>query len=166
MISCSLATCAENIVVDRFTDTVSLINLREQVIAEGFPLVIPKFCAYFQIRRGASDPQSLIGQFVLTIEGSDLMRGPYKVDFQDKLTHRAVIVVQNLVVPFPGSLRAAFHVEGSEIGSWAVACDLRPQQFQFGQREPEAITPVGTSFLPAASRKQPAARRTTAPKKH
>ncbi|MDP6087779.1 MAG: hypothetical protein QGF68_17305, partial [Nitrospinota bacterium] len=69
------------------------------------------------------DAEELEAFVKFTLDGSEIARIPSSINFQGKLSTRSIVVIQGLVVPAPGVLKASLQLDEREIGSWEVRID-------------------------------------------
>jgi hypothetical protein len=145
VISTILSVAAETIVVDRFTDNLSIITVIEHISPESFPIVLPRMFTLFWLKRGPEDTSRPEGIVSITLGNRELLRGPLSIDFQGKLSTRAIMQVQGLVVPSPGVIRSSLSVDGAALGAWEILCEARAAQMTL----PSIATPdVETTVTP------------------
>lgn len=123
MLSSKAMICARGIVIDSKTNNVSIFNILEQLNSEGFPLIIPEFSVFNFLERTSDDPSEYDLEVVITNNDVELLRGPLKVNFEDKFKNRAVISIGGLAVPNPGILRTSLLYKGQELGSWDIVVE-------------------------------------------
>jgi hypothetical protein len=128
MISCTLAVCAEHVLMDRLTNLISVVNVLERVTPESFPVVVPRFACLFIHTREQVDSQHLDGVVTFKLGDQELMRGPVQVDFASGLISRSVLRLQALVIPAPGVLRVSLELGGAVTAEWKISCEGRPTQ--------------------------------------
>lgn len=148
MISGVLAVCAEKVIVDRFTNSVSVIDIFEQIKTEVFPVVVPRMFCFFELTRESNDPMQYQGLLTIRLGNTELMRGPHDVDFQGSLRVRTVLQLRGLVVPGPGTLRASFNVGDAVVGYWDVSCESRGGQIVLPLQSPQVEPPPMPTILP------------------
>ena len=120
MVSCKLAMCAESVVTDSQTNTVSVLNIIEEMKAQGFPVVFQKLVYFFFLTRDKKNAELQKGSLVLRMDGEELNSFPVKVDFQGKLKTRVILTIAGYVIPKPGTLSAVLKLRGKEYGRWDV----------------------------------------------
>lgn len=120
MITSKLTVCAESIVRDAETNTVSVFNVLEEIGAPTFPLTIPKLSVLFILERGADDPETIECVVTLTLKENELggISGP--VEFRGTLATRLIVVVEGTVLAEPGVLIASISLSERELGSWGI----------------------------------------------
>jgi hypothetical protein len=105
MIITKYSLCAETIVVDKATNAISVINLFDDLIPEGYPFLFPKITFLVVIHKEASDKGVYDGTVKITINGKELFSASTKVDFLEKDLYRFIWGVGGLVIPEPGILK-------------------------------------------------------------
>ena len=138
MVECTLAVCAETIIRDAETNSISIINVLEELPGHGFPLLMPKLSCLFMFRRNADDPSELDGQITFKIDDEHIISGPIHVNFQGGLRHRQIVVMRGFVIARPGIVRAAVVFEDRELGAWEIHAHLvdGPQLQIFNDPQP------------------------------
>lgn len=116
-----IVICAEGIIRDAQTNTISVFNMLEDVSAPGFPLFIQKFNAFFLLERTNDEPQQINCIFRIENNGNSLMEMPVRSDFQNKLKNRLIININGLAIPNPGILRATLFHNERVLGNYEVA---------------------------------------------
>ena len=61
--------------------------------------------------------------FRLAIDGTDLVNTSLAIDFQDKPRNRAMVHVQGLAIPTPGTLSITADIDGEPAGSYELAVE-------------------------------------------
>jgi hypothetical protein len=124
MIKTQLMLCAETVLRDAETNTVSAINLIEEIPSPGFPLFVPKMTVMMLLERQATDSATPAAELKMTLDGMDLHRGPVRIDFQDKLRSRVIVTYNGIPIPKPGLLKLEMAVTGGETTSVKVLVSL------------------------------------------
>lgn len=120
MYQCRLLVCAEEVIIDRTTNNVSLINLLEEFSAVGFPAVKQKICVFTLLAREPTDPNTVTGTLVAKIGEEEILRGEAQFDFADKPRNRHTSRIAGLVVQTPGVLKFSLILNGVEVGSHSI----------------------------------------------
>ena len=121
MIKVKLAVCAEKAIREVGSNKISLIDIIETINSPGFPLFIPQLSCLFITERSQEDPKILSCTIRFSLDGKELNRVPGKINYEDKLLNRFILVMNGLVIPKPGALRISFLKENnSEIGFWEI----------------------------------------------
>ena len=111
--------CAHTAIVDSSNNSLSLIGIMEDQRAAGFPLLLPQVAAVAMVRREPDDPPSVGGELKIYL-GNNLV-GSTDVFFDLKepaLGARAIIVLQQIVIPQAGTLRLVLTSGGRRLSSW------------------------------------------------
>ncbi|MDP9311610.1 MAG: hypothetical protein M3R24_12140 [Chloroflexota bacterium] len=120
MIQSKLAVCAETIVRDAETNAVSIFNIIEEIGADQFPVVIPRFSSLFLVQRSNDDREQIDGTVVFTVADKELARAQLSIDFQGKRLNRVTVVIHGLVLEQPGNLEVKLEIDGEVNDNWIV----------------------------------------------
>lgn len=112
--------CAESVVRDAETNTVSVFNMIDELGATGMPAGIPKLSALFVLENTTIEQAPLDGHVTFTLDGKELNKIPVKVDFQDKFRTRVIVVIEGIVLQEYGVLTVSLDVEGQPGGQWDI----------------------------------------------
>jgi len=118
MINCLLATCSNRVYIDARTNEVAIIGLYEEVVSQGFPVVMAQITSFFLLTRDDGDPTEYDARIVITLGDTELFRGPIQIDFLDKHRNRTTLLLQGLVLQSPGTVKAALIIGDEEIAAW------------------------------------------------
>lgn len=110
--------CAEAIIVDQFTNKLSLINLLENVAAAGFPFVFPNLSALISIRREDGENESPDAEIVVSISEVELAKAPLNVNFQGANYTRSIFNMAGVLIEGPGEISLVARVGGAEAVTW------------------------------------------------
>lgn len=120
MLSPLVALVARGVVRDAETNTISVFSIMERLTPVGFPLFIPEMAFLVMWTKAAGDPDQFGIEFVVNNNATQLMRGPFQVDFAGTPIHRSILRAQGMVVNEPGALRfSAFH-NAAEIAHYEI----------------------------------------------
>jgi len=125
MLTCRLVACAETIIRDAAQNTVSLINVLEDIQVPAFPGGIFKITVLGMVNRAQNDPAEYDFVIVITLGDDELGRVPVHADFTDKVSSRIIAVLQGIPLPQPGVLRVALRHNETELGAWSVTVTQR-----------------------------------------
>lgn len=120
MIQLKLAVCAESVVRDAETNTVSVFNIIEDISTSSFPVGIPKLSALFMLERSARDPERVDCLVTLTRDDQEIGRVTIEGDFGGKLRTRVILFAQGVIIDEPGILTIALTVSGEAMGAWHI----------------------------------------------
>jgi len=104
MITGKLMTVAESVVRDIDTNLISILNIIDELTAEGFPLFVNRLSVLATIQR--TDDEAPARQFLMkvTIGELELARTAISVGFLDGTRANLLVRLQGLVIPVPGSV--------------------------------------------------------------
>jgi len=107
---------AENAIIDKYTNNLSIISIIDGFQGVSFPFVTPPFTIAFQSKRNvATDPSIVKTELIIRQKGKELHKGNINVNYEDKSSHRGVIKINGLVVEEPSPIELIFMCEGKEI---------------------------------------------------
>jgi hypothetical protein len=105
MITVTYLLAGQMLIRDAETNAVSIIGLQEEINATGFPAFHPNIHILAILERESDDPVDIKCELTLMLEDEILGTYPMTLAFQEKLRTRALILVQGIVIPRPGSLQ-------------------------------------------------------------
>jgi len=111
MIRSRLCVLAENVVQDVQTNTISIFGIVEEMIAQGFPLFIPKVAFFVLWERELTDPSRYDAEFSVTLNEQRLHTVPVTMDFRDGRRHRSIVALQGIMIPQPGQLTFSLRIQ-------------------------------------------------------
>lgn len=118
MIRCKLVVCGEVALLDSSTNNPSVVNILQQMTVQGFPFIVQKLGCLFMLERDEEDPATPNTSIQITINDDELNTIPFAIDFEDKLRATAVVRIQGVVLPRPGTGAVRLLLEGKEAGRW------------------------------------------------
>ena len=163
MISCKLAVCGDRVIRDSVLGNASVINIFDRLVVEAFPVLLPRIACLFIFSRNDDDPSDFPGvKASISIGEDEIIGGPSGIDFHNGYLHRQVLTIEGLVIPKPGTLRAAISLDGKEIGAYEIPVVRggQPQlrlELQEGEQPTDPKRPApraGARGRPAASAKK------------
>jgi hypothetical protein len=105
MIRCTLAACAQRVIVDAQTNKLSIIDMIEGMQSQTFPMILPSFACVFNFDRDpAVDEAKLSFEIVAHVDESEVFKYPGELNFEDKSFTRTIISFEGFVIPGPGKL--------------------------------------------------------------
>lgn len=116
--------CCEDIIRDAETNSISIINLIEDINAEGFPAFIPKLAIFALIEKESGDPETSQGQIKLKNNDNVLFTFDIQYGFENKPRTRNIIKFNGLAVPSPGHFTTEFFANGNIISSKEINCNI------------------------------------------
>lgn len=125
MISSRLAVCADTILQDAATNSVSAINLVEVIESNRFPITLPRLTALFLLVKDPSDEERQAGQVTIQHGGSSVYTEPVTIDFKAAEWTRLIVVVGGLVIPGPGELVMSLAIGDRDVAGWTIPIGAR-----------------------------------------
>jgi hypothetical protein len=115
-----LCLAARGIIRDATTNSVSIFNLMEEVVAQGLPVFIPEM-AVLGLWRKEGDETRIECEFIARIGETILHQIPTAISFEPNSSmYRAIVNIVGTVVNSPGSLTFEFRIGGRVSGSYTV----------------------------------------------
>jgi uncharacterized protein DUF6941 len=126
MISCRLALCAEAVIKDADTESLSVFNIFDELVPSSFPFTLPKMTCLFFVgydgKEGAVVPASLI----ITKGETEFFKRPIEIDFRQRRTSKLVFYFHGIPFDGPGAVRVALIHEDREVGGWSLVIKDAP----------------------------------------
>lgn len=121
---CTLAACAQSLIRDADSNTVSLVSLIEEFNVPGLPGVLASLNTLFILDRDEGDDDR--NEMVLRISNENqppYQEFPVTVDFEGKNRTRAVVRMGGLPINSPGKLRIGIAFQDAEdlLGWWDIS---------------------------------------------
>lgn len=105
MISTVLFAACRRVLIDKETNSTSLIELLEDFETQGLPTMLPVVSLFWDKRRDEGDPLELTAELEISSGGVSIGRYPVIANFQGKNRHRSVIRFEQFVISTPGETR-------------------------------------------------------------
>jgi len=99
-----LLTCAHGCSVDRFTNTLSIFEILEEITPIQYPLWLPKLTVVAALEKEDGDPDVFHPDLVVSLEEAEIFRQPANISFGGRRRTRMIAHMQGLPVPGPGTL--------------------------------------------------------------
>ncbi|MFN9092369.1 MAG: hypothetical protein ACK5V0_12940 [Alphaproteobacteria bacterium] len=122
-----LFACSQQVIVDVSTNSMSLINVMEDQISEGFPMLIPQTCAVAVARREGGDPELVEARLQGYLDEQLILDAPLSFNLSGSGGARSIAQLQQLVIPHPATLRFVLRADNKKLGSWETRIDGKPQ---------------------------------------
>ena len=135
MIRNKVLLCAEAVIRDAEANTVSIINLTEGMIAQSFPVFVPKVSILGVFSRDKDDPQRAKVRFEAKIGTTPVFGAEGELNFEDKTNTRFIVNIIGFALTGPGQLSFTFYQDKKKLGSYEV-----PIMLKEGGPEIKAIT--------------------------
>ncbi len=112
--------CCETCILDARTNTVSCINLIEEMNSPQFPFLIPQFSVFALFEKEGTDTVSQSCEIKICVGTQELARGPLEVGFESGWLHRTMVSFQGLIIPTVGQLEVSIESDGKLMGDWKM----------------------------------------------
>ena len=112
--------CAENVIIDQFTNKVTLIAVADGYQFPQFPIVLANLALVVAYGRQADEPEHIDGTVKFRLNDQPIFEAPIKVDFQGNLRTRLVSQISGFVISGPGTMKATVAVPGAEDANWTI----------------------------------------------
>jgi hypothetical protein len=116
--------CSEDIIRDAETNSISVINVIEDINAEGFPAFIPKLAIFALIEKEAGDAETTEGQITLKNNDKVLFTFDIQFGFDGKPRTRNIVKFNGVAIPTPGKFITEFFASGRLISSKEINCTI------------------------------------------
>jgi len=116
----TLWACSETILQDSQTNVVSLINVVDEISSPSFPIILPKFSLVALAKREIEEDNNPQLRAIATLNNEPLFQTEFILSFLDKTRARAVIVVQGIIIPGPGTVRVSLFSPQAELAFWEI----------------------------------------------
>lgn len=121
MIRCKYQFAGSDILLDARSNRISVINVLDELVSPGFPVIIPKLSLCFVLARGQGDPDEVQLSIRATLGEAELMQGPVPCNFQSAPNTRLYMNFHGFAVSGPGELRFSLRMPGGqELGAWSL----------------------------------------------
>lgn len=126
MMRCLLAACAEQVIRNADTNTVSIISIIEELTIPRLPGVLVALNAFFFLERDPADPENPACIIRLKLDDQLLQEFPANANFQGKLRTRAFVTIGNIVISGPGVLSVSIAEANQQdpLGTWPIRVTL------------------------------------------
>lgn len=115
MIKSIFGIAASRIIIDAKTNQVSIIDVFEGIGAQSFPVILPRLSFMFRLQR--ENAESAASELTLKyfVNEKPAMNFPVNVNFQDRLTTRAIIEFEGFMIPSHGVLNVVLLDDEKEL---------------------------------------------------
>lgn len=113
--------CAEGVAFDQHKNTVSLLNIIEELSLPAFPAAIPSFSVASLIVREASEATDVVDAYIrIAVGAQEIFSYLTPLRFQGRNRLRSIVETGELVIPAPGILKVAQWVNGRQLAVCAI----------------------------------------------
>ena len=113
---------AESVLHDARSNSISAVNILEELLAFSFPIAIPKLSVIAALERSSDEPEKPECRVKCTFNGAEVFNNSIEVDFQGLLRTRAILDFQGLPVLEAGQLEFSINSGGP---NFMLASDVR-----------------------------------------
>lgn len=106
--------CASRIIRDATDNRISAIDMFDDTVIQGFPIVFPRTSILWLLERSQEDSAQTQGTLSVSLNNAVLQDIPVNINFQDKMRTRAIVLIGGLVLQNPGRLAFGVRREGVE----------------------------------------------------
>ena len=136
MIKTVYVICAEKIICDDVSKSITAVDITDGFDAEKYPLLFQRFECLWTMSRSEGDEQRPDAKLKIVLNGKDLHTLKILADFQDKLRARAIVRLRQLVIPEPGILEVKFLLSEEIQASIEIEFRQRPGSLEVKGAEP------------------------------
>jgi hypothetical protein len=129
MIAPEWMICAKGSALDRATGTVSIFEVLEGILAQGFPLFIQQLSVIVALKREHQDPETYNAQLNVTMGGQIIFEAPVDINFQGALKTKCIFTMQGVQIPSAGEcvFRLSFPgLPGAAVAEFAIQVEQLP----------------------------------------
>lgn len=99
-----LLACAGSVIVDKTTNSLSLVEIIETIETPGFPVAVPRLAIVWVKSKEDKDQEKSDYVLEIDITGAERRAYPMHVDFQGQSMHRSIVMLAGLGLPSPGEI--------------------------------------------------------------
>lgn len=122
-----IALAAEVVIRDAENNSISVFNILEGVVAEGFPMLVPRVAHLVLWEREAREGAVRQGRLSVHLDERQLFSQPLVIDFQQFFRSRTISIIQGLVIPGPGQLRFSLSIDDGPTAVYTVPISATAQ---------------------------------------
>ncbi len=112
MIRNVVSLVAEVVIREAETNNISVINIIDNITAQGFPLFMSRLAFLTIWEKETADPNAYRTIFSIALNEQNLHTQEINIDFQGHLRHRQIVTMQGLVIPQPGPVIFRLAIDG------------------------------------------------------
>ncbi len=120
MLKCKAVICSEQVIRDTESNTITAVNIIEELHSPIFPVAIPRFTAVFMLEKDEADNDQQEVRVVIKLGDAQINETPVNLNFQQKKSNRLIVSLNGLVLPSPGLLIVKLLHAGGEFSSWGI----------------------------------------------
>jgi hypothetical protein len=113
---------ARHVIIDKSTNTASIINMIENIASHSFPVMIQSFYIFILFERENSETVAEPPSMKIEIKNNDslIFNQSNELNFGDKKRHRWIVGFNTFPVEHPGKLSANLLCDDEVIGSYEI----------------------------------------------
>jgi hypothetical protein len=117
---CIMNCCAESVIIDQRSNSVSIINVIEGIQVPAFPVFIPKIHVISLLERENEEPIKCDFQVLVKNNNQILIDMKTEINFLNKMKSRHLVEVAGIAIPAPGEVTFFLNYKGKEICSYSI----------------------------------------------
>lgn len=125
MLTSKFILVAESVIKDSDLNSISILNIIEDIMVESFPIGIQKFAVVIFFDKDVNDPDTSSVTLVVKNNDNTLMNQSLRLDFKGKHRNRTIIRIGALIIPSSGTLSFSIIEGDREVCSYAIPLQLR-----------------------------------------
>lgn len=120
MVRLKLLLCAEGVVVDQRTNSVSVFAIVDEIMPQALPVILTRFVVLVILEREEGDPDGCDSTLILRLNDEIVFEQEMELDFQGKRRVRHMIHFGGVPIENPGTLIASLRLGDREVGKWDI----------------------------------------------
>ena len=120
MVTLKLFLCAKSVVVDRFTNSVSIHELIEELSPVKFPAVVPELAILALLEKDDGDADCYDCVLAVTLGGETIFEKRVVANFEGRKHTRNVMMFRGVPLNMAGLMEFHFRIEGRDVGVYRV----------------------------------------------
>lgn len=114
MVKTQYALCAKRIILDSQENSLSAIDIIEEINSSSFPVILPRLSVIWTLQKDDEDAQIHNGSIEFSRNGKQLQVFPVEINFQSTNRTRCVVVIGGMPIDQPGDINVSFIRNGVE----------------------------------------------------
>jgi hypothetical protein len=120
MITSRLMLCAEAVIRDGDTNSISVFNILERITPEIIPFIMSKIVVLIVLEREEKDQPKVSAQLTVGMNGIDLLNLPMQLDFQNNKQTRTILTLREVKLSQAGNTELSFYVNNVLVNSYSI----------------------------------------------
>jgi hypothetical protein len=101
--------CAKNVVIDQFTNQVSVFSLYERIALLAFPAMQAQFSVLIAVKKEKHDADNITARLKISVDEDVIFDNPAEISFNGADGTRCLITLPAIPIPHPGSLNVTLY---------------------------------------------------------